>query len=217
MHGFKRLALLAIFAVLAGILAALFTPKAEAIWANYTIKNLPGPPSDTGVLTCGWHSGACPGSGMVALDWQGSGGATVYWRSWLYHQYASPNTVVAKGYSTQYNTSLCYRTRVRVASTQSGQFMGYVYYTHTQSNGATRNILGSSSWSYTKASVATVRSSEMQYCPWDGPNIHQADDAGQWTENGAYPTSSQCTLCYWSYNVASSGNWQFSLSSRVQY
>lgn len=217
MNVFGRLTVLAIFAVLVGALIALFTPKAEAIWANYTIRNLPGPPSDTGVLTCGWHSGGCPGAGTVALDWQGSGGATVYWRSWVYHQYASPGSLIARGYSIQSNTTLCYRTRVRVLSTQSGQFMGDVYYTHTNSNGATRNILGSSSWSYTKASVATVRSTEMANCPWEGPHIHQADDASQWSENAAYPTSSQCTLCYWSYNVASSGNYQFLSSGRLYY
>lgn len=213
----KRLTILAVLAVLAGTLAAAFTPEAQAVWASYTVRNMPGPPPDTGVLNCGWHSGACPGSGMVALDWQAGGGSTIYWRSWVYHQYAAPNSVVAQAQSRQFDSAVCYRTRVRLFHNPSGAYMGAVYYTHTQSNGQDKNIWGSSSWQYTKVSIATTRSTEKPLCPWEGPHVHQADDSAEWSENTAYPTSSQCTLCYWSYNVTTWSNYQFVRSGQAQY
>lgn len=214
---FNRFIVLVTLAAFTGALIGWLAPSVQAITASYTIRNQPGSPLDTGKLACGWHASGCPTTGNEALDWDDYGGLTVNWRSWVYHQYASPNSLVAYGYSEQSNYT-CTRARVRIVHYLSGQAMGTVYYTHSQSNGARVNILGSSSWSYTGATpVATMVTSEVPGCPWTGINVHQADNANHWSENTGYPTASQCTLCYTPYNVTSFSNYQFVRSSIVQY
>jgi hypothetical protein len=222
----RRLLALVVLAALVGAVWGLFVPTAEAIWAVYYLKVQPGTPKDDpGVLTCGWHSGACPNdASRTAIDWDDYGGSTVYWRSYLFMQYAQHDTVVARGYSTQYDTAICYRTRVRVVHYLSGQSMGRVYYTHTISNSATVSIKGSGSgWSYSKGSVAAVADPEMtDDCPWGGTHIHQGDDDNYFSESPTFPWSTECNVgmhppCTKSYDVTASDKWQFYGSGRIQY
>jgi hypothetical protein len=216
---------LVVLAALVGALCALFVPTAEATSATYYLKVQPGTHRDNpGVLTCGWHTGACPNDAYQAIDWDDYGGNRVYWRSYLFMQYAQPDTVVAYGYSTQYDTAICYRTRVRVVHYLGGQSMGKVYYTHTQSNGATVSIKGSGSgWSYSKGRIATVATSEKTTsCDWGGTHIHQTDDDNHFSENPTFPWSTECNVgmdppCTESYDVTASNKWQFYRSGTVYY
>ncbi|MGQ9572564.1 MAG: hypothetical protein ACUVV3_05175 [Dehalococcoidia bacterium] len=198
-------------------------PRVEAIFATYYLKVQPGPPLDNpGVLTCGWHTGACPNDAYVAIDWDDYGGNQAYWRSYLYMQYAQHGTVVAWGYSTQYDTPSCYRTRLRVVHYLSGQSMGRVYYTHTHSNGATIGIKGSgSSWSDTKGQIGTIVTSEKtQGCDWEGAHIHQGDDDNLFShKNPTFPMSTQCHVpwCTQSVNTMDPNKWQFYRAGQIQY
>jgi len=213
---------LVVLAALVGALCGLFVPRAEAISATYYLKVQPGTHLDNpGILTCGWHAGACPNDAYQAIDWDDYGGSRVYWRSYLYMQYAEPDSVVAYGYSTQNNTAFCYRTRLRVAHYLSGQSMGRVYYTHTHSNGATISIKGSGSgWSDSKGRIATVADPEKtEDCPWEGTHIHQGDDYNYFSENPTFPWSSECHVpyCTESHNITDPNKWQFYRSGTIYY
>lgn len=199
----RNLALASLASLVLGSVAGLLVPgpqDAQAVTINLELRVNPGPAASTDTLNCGWHD-VCQtpydrGLGNNALDWQNTGGSTVYWRSYGYRSDASTNNI-ASGKVLIADTPTCRRILVEVKDA-FGASLGLVYYTHTATNinGATFNIGGKQAWQATWAAIGTSANAiggsnpaEFAGCPFTAPHLHQYSSSSFAKNSSLYPNA----------------------------
>jgi hypothetical protein len=176
---------------LVGVLTTGVTKGAEIYVSVYQH----GGPSSISI-NCGWHS-ACvsPYTSGSALDWQNSGNAAIYWRSYNFRSDTSNGTIGTGNIAS--NNGTCKGIRVDVYDI-FGFTKGAIQYTHSQLSQqySSFGIFGGWGGPWQELQIGRTASTEFSSCVnqglWSGPHLHQTRGATWWEVTGPYPSASSC-------------------------